>query len=130
MAMPTDIKIIDLMLSVPSEDTSGWYESMRPLLLDRESRDVFSMPAQYMFKDIPQAGPRDDYVAYTVAQMDKHNIELGMLQVDDHLATAKQALRRFPSRFIASYEANPDLAMEEVRKVGIGFVAGDESQGH
>ena len=117
MAMPTDIKIIDLMLSVPSEDNSGWYESMRPLLLDRESRDVFSMPAQYMFKDIPQAGARDDYVAYTVAQMDKHNIELGMLQVDDHLATAKQALRRFPSRFIASYEANPNLAMDEVRKV-------------
>ncbi len=117
MAMPTDIKIIDLMLSVPSEDNSGWYESMKPLLLDRESHDVFSMPAQYMFKDIPQAGNRDDYVAYTVAQMDKHNIERGMLQVDDHLETAKQALRRFPRRFIACYEANPNLAMEEVRKI-------------
>ncbi len=117
MAMPTDIKIIDLMLSVPSEDNSGWYESMKPLLLDRESRDVFSMPAQYMFKDVPQAGNRDDYVAYTVAQMDKHNIERGMLQVDDHLETAKQALRRFPGRFIACYEANPNLAMEEVRKI-------------
>jgi predicted TIM-barrel fold metal-dependent hydrolase len=117
MAMPTDIKIIDLMLSVPSEDNSGWYESMKPLLLDRESRDVFSMPAQYMFKDVPQAGNRDDYVAYTVAQMDKHNIERGMLQVDDHLETAKEALRRFPGRFIACYEANPNLAMEEVRKI-------------
>jgi predicted TIM-barrel fold metal-dependent hydrolase len=117
MAMPTDIKIIDLMLSVPSEDNSGWYESMKPLLLDRESRDVFSMPAQYMFKDVPQAGKRDDYAAYTVAQMDKHNIERGMLQVDDHLETAKEALRRFPGRFIACYEANPNLAMEEVRKI-------------
>jgi predicted TIM-barrel fold metal-dependent hydrolase len=117
MAMPTDIKIIDLMLSVPSEDNSGWYESMKPLLLDRESRDVFTMPAQYMFKDVPQAGNRDDYVAYTVAQMDKHNIERGMLQVDDHLETAKEALRRFPGRFIACYEANPNLAMEEVRKI-------------
>lgn len=117
MAMPTDIKIIDLMLSVPSEDNSGWYESMKPLLLDRESRDVFSMPAQYMFKDVPQAGKKDDYVAYTVAQMDKHNIERGMLQVDDHMDTAREALRRFPERFIASYEANPNLAMEEVRKI-------------
>lgn len=117
MAMPTDIKIIDLMLSVPSEDNSGWYESMKPLLLDRESRDVFSMPAQYMFKDVPQAGKKDDYVAYTVAQMDKHNIERGMLQVDDHMDTAREALRRFPERFIASYEANPNLAIEEVRKI-------------
>jgi predicted TIM-barrel fold metal-dependent hydrolase len=52
-----------------------------------------------------------------VAQMDKHNIERGMLQVDDHLETAKAALRRFPGRFIASYEANPKQAMEEVRKI-------------
>ena len=27
---------------------------MRPLLLDQESREQFSMPAQYMFKDIPR----------------------------------------------------------------------------
>ena len=117
MAMPTEIRVIDLMLSVPGEDNSGWYEFMKPLLLDRESREMFSMPAQYMFKDVPKAGKRDDYVAYTIAQMDKHNIERGMLLVDDHLDVAKEALRRFPTRFIASYEANPNLAMDEVRKI-------------
>jgi hypothetical protein len=117
MAMPTEIRIIDLMLSVPGEDNSDWYAFMKPLLLDRESREVFSMPAQYMFKDVPKAGKRDDYVAYTIAQMDKHNIERGMLLVDDHLDVAKEALRRFPTRFIASYEANPNLAMDEVRKI-------------
>ncbi len=117
MAMPTDSKIIDLMLSVPGEDNSGWYKFMKPLLLDRESREMFSMPAQYMFKDVPRAGQRDDYVAYTIAQMDKHNIARGMLLVDDHLEVAKEALRRFPKRFIASYEANPNLAMDEVRKI-------------
>ena len=117
MAMPTEIKVIDLMLSVPGEDNSGWYKFMKPLLLDRESREMFSMPAQYMFKDVPRAGERDDYVAYTIAQMDRHNIERGMLLVDDHLEVAKDALRRFPKRFIASYEANPNLAMDEVRKI-------------
>ncbi len=117
MAMPTDIKIIDLMLSVPGEDNSGWYDFMKPLLLDRESREMFSMPAQYMFKDIPRAGKRDDYIAYTVAQMDKHNIERGMLSVDDHMEVAREALQRYPDRFIASYEANPNGAMDEVRKI-------------
>jgi hypothetical protein len=115
--MPTDIKIIDLMLSVPGEDNSGWYDFMAPLLLDQQSRELFKMPAQYMFKDIPQAGKRDDYVAYTVAQMDRHHIERGMLQVDDHMETAREALDRFPERFIASYEANPNRAMDEVRKI-------------
>ncbi len=38
MAMPSDIKIIDLMLNVPGEDNSGWYEFMKPLLLDEQSR--------------------------------------------------------------------------------------------
>ena len=56
MAMPTEIKVIDLMLSVPGEDNSNWYEFMQPLLLDRESREMFAMPAQYMFKDVPRAG--------------------------------------------------------------------------
>lgn len=115
--MPIDIKAIDLMLSVPGEDNSGWYDFMKPLLLDQQSREMFSMPAQYMFKDIPKAGKRDDYVAYTVAQMDKHNIEKGMLLLDDHLDVAKEALQRFPERFIASYDANPNNAMDEVRKI-------------
>src|SRR5690625_6720452 len=75
MGMPTDIKIIDLMLNVPGEDNSQWYEFMKPLLMDQQSREMFKMPAQYMFKDIPQVGGKDDYIAYTVEQMDRFNIE-------------------------------------------------------
>jgi hypothetical protein len=115
--MPANSKVIDLMLGIPGADNSAWYDYMKPLLLDRQSRELFSMPAQYMFKDVPQAGERDDYIAYTVAQMDKHNIERGMLQVDDHLPVSIEALERFPHRFIASYEANANGAMDEVRKI-------------
>ena len=100
MAMPTDIKVIDLMLSVPGEDNSQWYEFMKPLLMDEESRNMFKMPAQYMFKDIPDSGKKEDYIAYTVEQMDKHNIERAMLGVDDH-----------------NEIANPNNGMDEVRKM-------------
>lgn len=117
MAMPNDIKIIDLMLNVPGDDNSQWYDFMKPLLLDEESRMMFKMPAQYMFKDIPDSGSKEDYIAYTIEQMDKHNIERAMLGLDDHNEVAKEALRRYPERFFASYEANPNNAMDEVRKI-------------
>ena len=54
MGYPKDIKIIDCMLGIPeTEDHSDWYENFKPLLKDEQSREMFKMPAQYMFKDIP-----------------------------------------------------------------------------
>lgn len=117
MGMPTDIKVIDLMLNVPGDDNSQWYEFMKPLLMDKQSREMFKMPAQYMFKDIPQIGGKDDYIAYTVEQMDRFNIERAMMGIDDQNHVAKEALKRFPERFFCSYEANPNNGMEEVRKI-------------
>ncbi len=117
MGMPTDIKVIDLMLSVPGYDNSSWYDFMKPLLMDQESKTMFKMPAQYMFKDIPQAGDKDDYVAYTIGLMDQFNIEVAMTGIDDDNHIAKEAIERYPNRFICSYEANPNNGMDEVRKI-------------
>ncbi|MBT4164249.1 MAG: amidohydrolase, partial [Porticoccaceae bacterium] len=63
MAMPENIGIIDLMLAVPNQETSDYYDFIKPLLMDEESRQMFKMPAQYMFKDIPNTGLQDDYLA-------------------------------------------------------------------
>lgn len=115
--MPSGIGAIDLMINIPGEDNSQWYEFMKPLFLDEQSRNQFKMPAQYMFKDIPQTGKQDDYIAYTVAQMDKVGIERGMLGVNDTNEVAKEALRRYPNRFFACYAANPNNGMDEVRTI-------------
>ena len=48
-----DIGAIDLMLSVPTGDPRRWYDFLRKQLLDRESREDFEFPAQYMFKNVP-----------------------------------------------------------------------------
>jgi len=117
MPMPKDIKIIDLMLGVPGDDNSQWYEFIKPLLMDDESRTMFKMPAQYMFKDIPDTGKKDDYIAYTISLLDQFNIEKAMTGVDEHNAVNLEALKRYPNRFVASYEANPNLGMQEVRKI-------------
>jgi uncharacterized protein len=117
VSMPANIGVIDLMMGIPGEDNRKWYEFMRPLLLDDESRNVFEMPAQYMFKDIPQAGKQDDYIAYTVAQMDQYGIERAMLGVNDDNTVTQRALERYPARFFASYAADPNRGMEEVRNL-------------
>jgi predicted TIM-barrel fold metal-dependent hydrolase len=114
---PHDVKAIDLMLNIPGEDNRHWYEFMKPLLLDEESQRVFEMPAQYMFKDLPKTGKQEDYIAYTVAEMDRYGIERAMLGVDDDNAITREAIERHPERFFGSYHANPNRGMSEVRKI-------------
>lgn len=118
MPMPTDTKVIDLMLAVPGEDdNAAWYEQFKPLLMDEESREMFKMPAQYMFKDIPKTGKQEDMIAYTIDQMDKYNIERAMMALNPFNPDASKALTRYPDRFFFSYEANPNRGMDEVRKI-------------
>lgn len=112
-----DVGIIDLMLNIPGEDVSAWYDFMKPLLLDEESREHMKMPAQYMFRNIPDVGAQDDYVAYTVGKMDQFGISRAMVGIDDDNAITRDAIARYPNRFFGSYHANPNRGMDEVRKI-------------
>ncbi len=119
MTFPRNVKAIDLMLNIPGSDAEqrAWYDFMRPLLLDKQSREQFEMPAQYLFKDLPKVGPQDDYVAYTIAEMDRVGIERAMIGCDGSPSPSLDALRRHPERFFASYHANPNRGMDEVRTI-------------
>lgn len=118
MSFPKDCKVIDLMLGIPSsDDRSEWFESFKTLLMDQQSLEQFSMPAQYMFKDVPDLSNQTDTIAYALGEMDKYNIQLAMLGIDDESPTHLKALSENPNRFIASYEADANNGMEEVRKI-------------
>ncbi len=117
MPIPSGLKAIDLMMNIPDGDPTAWYEFIKPLLLDEESRKVFKMPAQYMFKDIPQIEDQKDYVQYAIAEMDKWGIEQAMLGISGPNSTNLEACRTYPERFFPSYGANPNNGMEEVRKI-------------
>ena len=117
MPIPNGLKAIDLMMNIPDGDPSAWYEFIKPLLLDEESRTQFQMPAQYMFKDIPQIGEKKDYVGYAIEEMDKWGIERAMLGISGPNSTNLEACSKHPDRFFASYGANPNNGMEEVRTI-------------
>jgi uncharacterized protein len=118
MPIPAGQKVIDLMLAIPvSEDNSEWYEQFKPLLRDAESLAMFKMPVQYMFKDIPKAGPVADKVAWTLGHMDRFNIERAMIGFDERSEGAMTAHAKFRDRFFFDLPVNPNLGMDEVRRI-------------
>jgi len=113
--MPPGIGVIDLMMGLPSGDPKRWYEFLRPQLHDRESREEFEFPAQYMFKGVPKFDIPDDPARFLLDQMDRHGIERAMIGVSFEHKPALRALREHPDRFFGSLEVDPNRGMEAVR---------------
>jgi predicted TIM-barrel fold metal-dependent hydrolase len=118
MTLPRNVKIVDLMMAIPvSETNQEWYRQFAPLLMDAESREQFKMPAEYLFKDIPRLAANQDYVRFLVEQMDLHGIDVALVGYFEGSEAAAAARRDFPQRFIFDYPANPNLGMDEIRRV-------------
>ena len=117
MPMPKDVRVIDTMLGIPTRaNRSDWYDWFKPLLRDAESRQAFEFPAEYMFKGVPKIDECDDYIAWTVEQMDRFNIDKALVGFagQPHEIEAKE---RFPDRFFFDATVDPNKGMEEVRRI-------------
>ncbi|WP_174291220.1 amidohydrolase family protein [Sphingomonas bacterium] len=118
MVFPAGQQVIDTMLGIPiSADNTEWFEAFKPLLMDEESRRQFTMPAQYMFKDIPTVGPVEDKVAWTLAHMDRHNITRAMIGFVETLPEIMAAYRDHRDRFFFDLPVNPNEGMAAVRQI-------------
>jgi uncharacterized protein len=117
MPPPAGIKVIDCMLGIPeAEDRADWFASFRPLIKDAETLQQFSMPAQYMFKDIPQSGKQDDYTRWTVEQMDRFGIDKALIGWNEN-ETSRRAKEQFGDRFFFDLPCDPNKGMDEVRRI-------------
>ncbi len=110
--------VVDLMIGVPSPtaEHADKYRKYLAQVHDRESREDFTFPAQYMFKNVPEFADLDDPVQTLIDEMDAHNIRIGMLNVSTNL-DARRALAEHPDRFVASWDVDPNRGMEAVREV-------------
>jgi predicted TIM-barrel fold metal-dependent hydrolase len=117
MPMPSGIAVVDLMLELPTDDRGTWYDFMKPLLMDAESRELYKFPAEYMFKAVPTVRDSDDYVGIALDEMDKHGIAQAMISVRFGNPLGGRALKEHPDRFIGSYAVDPNLGMEGVREL-------------
>ncbi len=99
MAGPVGLPVIDTMIGFPHEG-SAQYDFIRKQTKDRQSKEDFEFPVEYMFKDVPNGLPTDDPVSLVLQQMDRFGIEKAMIGVSE--GSAELALKMFPDRFIAS----------------------------
>jgi predicted TIM-barrel fold metal-dependent hydrolase len=114
--MPTDIGTIDLMIGFARVDESSVYDFLRPSLKDEETASgKLTMPAGYMFKEIPDTIDQDrDAIDTTTAEMDRWGIVAGLFGLDDR---AREASRRYPGRVYFRMEVDPNDVMETIRRV-------------
>ena len=99
MAGPVGLPVIDTMIGFPHEG-SAQYDFIRKQTKDRESKEDFEFPVEYMFKDVPKGLPTDDPVSLVLQQMDRFGIEKAMIGVSED--SAQLALKTFPDRFVPS----------------------------
>ncbi len=99
MPGPVGLPVIDTMIGFPHEG-SAQYDFIRKQTKDRESKEDFEFPVEYMFKDVPQGLPTDDPVSLVLQQMDRFGIEKAMIGVSED--SAQLALKMFPDRFVPS----------------------------
>jgi predicted TIM-barrel fold metal-dependent hydrolase len=118
MGMPTNVPIIDTMIGFPMRDVTKTYEFITKQTKDAESKNEFSFPAQYMFKDVPhEYHGTEDPVSITLGQMDKYNIEYGMIGVGDKDGDGDRAMRLHPDRFIPSLGVDANEPTSAQRKM-------------
>jgi predicted TIM-barrel fold metal-dependent hydrolase len=118
MAMPKDIGIIDTMIGFPHKDMRETYAFITRQTKDRESKEDFAFPAQYMFKDVPEGDlDADDPIGTTLREMDHWGIERGMIGVGDAGGTGELAIKQHPDRFIPSLGIDPNRGMESINEM-------------
>src|ERR1700736_2337448 len=106
VTFPAHIGVVDLMIGFPSANARRHYDFMKPMLRDAGSGRM-EFPAEYMFKQVPNQLAEDaDPVEVTLAEMDRHGVAIGLVGLGGEAAA--RALQRYPDRFKASLEVDPN----------------------
>ena len=108
--------IVDTMIGLPTDHRQLYEHMQRHMLRDAASRSM-TMPAEYMFKDVPTASPDDDVdpVAVTLGEMDRFGVEVGLLSLGVAREHAERALTKHPDRFVPSVTVDPNRGMDGLR---------------
>jgi predicted TIM-barrel fold metal-dependent hydrolase len=118
MGMPDGIGAIDLMIGFPAADMAKQYAFITQQTKDRQSKEEFEFPAEYMFKNPPdKVLEKDDPVGTTLREMDKWGVERGMIGVSDPEGNGVKALKQHPDRFIPSGNGDPNKGMQGIEQI-------------
>jgi predicted TIM-barrel fold metal-dependent hydrolase len=115
VGFPEGIGVVDAMIGFPIRDRKRVYDRLLRGAKDRQSKEEFAFPAEYMFKDVPEAADEEaDPIEVTFAEMDRFGIETGLFGMSPDALEGK---RRDPKRVALSLEVDPNDVMGAIRKV-------------
>jgi uncharacterized protein len=119
VTMPNDVGIVDTMIGFPGGDLKEVYRFITRQTKDAQSREEFTFPAEYMFKEVPDqdVSGTDDRIGLTLREMDTWGIDMGLVGLGDRQGIGAEAIRRHPDRFIPSTSADPNEGMEGIRRL-------------
>ena len=110
---PFNVGIVDTLIGF-TNDPDQLYAAMRRRHLRDDQSKSMAMPAEYMFHDVPDQAT-DDPVAFTLSEMDRFGIEIGLISLGAAPEAAGKALTEHPDRFVASFTIDPNDGMEGIR---------------
>jgi uncharacterized protein len=111
------VGVVDLMLGIPEPgQRDQWYSFLRPNLRDQASREM-AMPAQYMFRDIPDDPSDADMIAWTLDQMDGHGIAQALIGTSLEGGIQADAIARHPDRFFGCLHVDPNGGVPVLREI-------------
>src|SRR5437660_927288 len=119
MTMPNDVGSVDTMIGLAGGDLKAVYRFITRQTKDTQSREEFTFPAEYMFKDVPEkeVSGTDDRIALTLREMDTWGIDKGLIGVGDPEGVGAEAVRRHPDRFVPAANIDPNEGMDGIRKL-------------
>jgi uncharacterized protein len=118
MGMPSGVGIVDTMIGFPT-DMKATYKFITDQTRDRESREEFEFPVEYMFKDVPEKRLQgaENPIGVTLREMDLYGIEMGMIGVGGAGSLGEKAIKAHPDRFIPSAQADPNRGVDGLREI-------------
>ncbi len=114
-----EVGVIDTMIGFPQprDEQAKQYDFIRKQTHDADS-EKWEFPAQYMFKGVPHYDRVDDPVEMLLAKMDEHGIRKALTGLPTR-GNPKEALERYPDRFVPSANVDPNTGMEAVRELDV-----------
>ncbi len=109
--------IVDTLIGFAHQDVRASHQQILDQTRDRESREAFSTPVQYMFKETPelegQSATPEGAVEATLREMGRFGVAVGLVALRDPLA--QEAVTRYPERFVGSWSVDPNEGVQGLR---------------
>jgi predicted TIM-barrel fold metal-dependent hydrolase len=114
--MPENIGIIDCMMGFPAADMHEQYAFITKQTKDRQSKEDFEFPVEYMFKDSPDKKLKGvEPITTVLEEMDRWGIERALIGTEGEVN--QKALKVHADRFIPQVGVDANEGMEAVRKI-------------